>query len=91
MKNKVLVAAGVVAALAVFGVSFVVWPPPKASAPEVKDVKARHLTNAELRAELAPVAHRFKGPNVLTVPEGFRCYTSETARFKRVTIVCVQG
>lgn len=86
----ILVAAASVVALVIVGAAFLLWPASEKVRAQPKPVPVRYLPNAALEAQLAPVAARFAGPNALQIPEGFRCYSSESQRFRRVVIVCVQ-
>lgn len=85
----VLAVVAVAGALVVVGLSFLLWPPAEKEKAK-PEVAARYLTNPALEAELAPVAQRFRGPEVLQVPAGYRCYVSQTQRFRRVVIVCAR-
>lgn len=80
-------AAGCTALVIAVGVGLLALPDTKVPEP-VKPVPVRYMPNAQLQAELAPLEARFAGPNVLQVPAGFRCYSSESQRYRRVVIVC---
>lgn len=84
---KLYLAVGVLAAALFSVVGFVAYKGPVIDLNESKPIPVRYMPNEQLARELSPV-RRFSGPQVLHVPAGFRCYSADMQRYRRVVIVC---
>lgn len=90
MRRHVLAFVGIAASAVVVGAAFLFYPAPGKPEPEaLKPPAVRYMSNEQLARELAPLAQRFQGPNVMQIPAGFDCYSSETQRFRRIVVVCM--
>lgn len=88
MKPHHIYGIGCLVAAVVVGIGLFALPQSKPPPPEREPIAVRAITNEQLRKELAPIEQRFRGPTAMQIPRGFRCYSSESQRYRRVVIVC---